>query len=715
MNITGCEDKAENKSAKGTWDRVWNLLWNSPWNNPYPYEPPESNTLYFSFSERPKHLDPARSYSAAEAAFIGQIYEPPLQYHYLKRPFVLEPLTAVEMPEIKFFNKQGEIQSTNLNKDEIVYTEYTIKIKPGIYYQPHPAFAKNEAGLYRYHHLSAKELKDYSVLSDFKYTGTRELVADDYVYQLKRLAEPSLNSPIFGLMSKYIVGLTELQNRLLEEKSFDQELDLRAYSLAGVEVIDKYTYRIRINGHYPQFRFWLAMPFFAPIPWEAAVFYAQPGLQKHNISLDWYPVGTGPFMMTENNPDRRIILVRNPNFRGETFPSEGTDEDRASGLLEDAGESIPFLDRVVYTLEREGIPFWNKFLQGYYDISPISADNFGTAIQLSPYGGLMLTNELRKKDMRLQTSVSAYVYGWAFNMLDPVVGGDSLRARNLRKAISLVFDIKEYIAIFMNGRGERAYGPIPTDIFGWESQRSNPDIDTSSKNIEREKNIAKAKALLKEAGIKPGLTIYVDTIISGEPDEIAQHNWLREQFDKIGLQLIVRGTQFNRFQDVVRQGSAQIFPWGWYADYPDPENFLFLFYGPNGAARFGGENTSNYNNPDYDKLFEKMRALPDGPERFQVIQQMIKILQEDTPWIWGFYPKSFALYQGWTRITKPGGMAINTLKYFKVNPALRAEQQLRWNKPKHWPLLFLLAILILMGVYLFYRYWQAQTRIRGRA
>lgn len=737
-------------------------------------------TLYSSFSERPKHLDPAVSYTLSEAAILSQIYEPPLQYHYLKRPYTLEPLTASALPEVTYFSAAGQRLPQTASQDEIAYSEYLITIKPGIVFQAHPAFVKDKDGQYRYLQLSEKEASRYRTLADFKETATRELTAEDYVYQIKRLAEPSLNSPIYGLMSKHIEGLTELRETLIlerqqkEKKALENgmevtrlETDLRAYKLSGAEALDKYRYRIRIRGKYPQFRFWLAMNFFAPIPWEVALFYAQPGLQRHNISLDWYPVGTGPFQLTENNPERRMTLLKNPNYREEYFPSQVSKEtdNEAKGSLEkshqrknsqgyddqekgneallvDAGKRLPLIDKVVFSLERESIPFWNKFLQGYYDVSPIASDNFSSAIRLNAEGKLVVTQNLLEKNIRLTTSVSPNVFYWGFNMLDKTVGGDTVQARKLRQAITLSFDVEEFISIFLNGRGVLAKGPIPPDIFGYETQLLNQENENvkqktfnvtevtekgnqdqnqniqmnpvQHKNLRKEK-IEKAKKLLKEAGYARGTPIYLDIMASGEPDEIAIHAWLKEQFEKIGLKLIIRGTSYNRFQDKILQGDTQMFFLGWTADYPDPENFLFLFYGPNAAVSSGGENKTNYSNPEYDRLFEKMRLLENGPERLALIAEMIQILQRDTPWIWGFYPKSFVLYQGWTRVTKPSTVINNNLKYFNIYPEIREKSRRLWNQPLLWPLTVFIVFLVFVVLFGFFRYrHQTQTKIRER-
>lgn len=632
---------------------------------------------------------------------MAQVYEPPLQYHYLKRPYVLEPLTASQLPEVRYYDSQGKPLPSDAKEDLIDRSEYLIRIKPGILYQPHPAFAKNDQGEYRYLNLSIKEASHYRVFADFKEVGTRELIAEDYVYQIKRLADPAVSSPIFGLMSRYIIGLQTLRDTLKQNKLISNETDLRNYQLQGVELVDRYTYKIILKGKYPQFRFWLAMAFFAPMPWEAVQFYAQPGFMAHNISLDWYPVGTGPYMLVENNPNRRMVLLRNPNYHFDTYPNEGSESDEEKGLLVDRGKQLPFVDKAIFSLEREQIPYWNKFLQGYYDLSGISPDNFTSAISFSPEGNARLTENLQKKGIRLRTAISNDMWYWGFNMLDETVGGNSERARKLRQAIRMAFDIEEYIHIFTNGRGIPARGPLPPEVFGFEVQ---PPL--------KAKNLIDAKKLLQEAGYTKDITLYMDSIMGGDPDEITLFAWMKDQFAKLNIQLIIRGSDYNRFQDKLKQGTTQIFFFGWSSDYPDPENFLFLLYGPNGSAQFGGENTVNYSNPEFDKLFEKMRVMPDGAERLSLIRRMIEILHRDSPWIFGFSTKSFILSQEWMRIGKQSNLINNTLKYAKVNPVLRAKDRSEWNKPLLWPLWGLIILALMLTGLIIFRLWQKQYLTR---
>lgn len=683
------------------------------WNNPYAAADTGKNILYNVFSERPKHLDPVQSYSSNEIQFTAQIYEPPLQYHYLKRPFVLIPATAKEIPIVKYFDSEDNQLSSDALSADIAYSVYEISIKLGIFFQPHPAFAKNEQGDWLYHNVSNQELTSIFKLSDFSQTSTRELTAEDYVYQIKRLAHPRLHSPIYGLMADYIVGLrdyaTVLRQADLEQSEGKAYLDLRDYPLEGLQVIDTYTYQIKIRGKYPQFIYWLAMPFFAPIPWEADRFYSQNGLIQKNITLDWYPIGTGPYMLTENNPNLRMVLEKNPNFHGEYYPTEGMPGDEENGLLMDAGKELPFVDKIIYTREKESIPRWNKFLQGYYDATGIGSDSFDQAVQLVGQGGeATVTEEMAAQGIRLETTVAVSTYYMGFNMLDPIVGGGNERqresARKLRQAISIVVDYEEFISIFANGRGLPAQSPIAPGIAGYRDGKEgiNPVVYDWINGQPQRKSIQVAKALLAEAGYPNGvdrktgapLILYFDVTARSSEDR-SKLDWMRKQFQKLNIQLVVRSTDYNRFQDKIRKGNAQIFEWGWNADYPDPENFLFLLYGPQRKVGNSGENAANYDNTEYNQLFEEMKNMEDGPRRQQIIDRMLEILRYDAPWLWGYHPKDYGLYHSWYQNVKPNRISNNNLKYFKIDAELRDRKRNEWNDPVLWPMALMLIMLII--------------------
>jgi oligopeptide transport system substrate-binding protein len=653
------------------------------WNDPYPAAERDANILYAAFVQRPKHLDPVQSYTEDEARFTQQVYEPPLQYHYLKRPYELIPLTATEVPEPRL-------------TDGGRYTVYEIRIRPGIRYQPHPAFVQEN------HALAAGRIA--RLKSPYELVlGTRELVAADYVYQIKRLAHPRLHSPIFGLMAEYIVGLGRFAEELRQADRKDGWLDLRQYRLQGVEEVDRYTYRVTLNGSYPQFAYWLAMPFFAPVPWEAEKFFHQAGMAERNFGLDWWPVGTGPYMLTENNPNTRMVLERNPNFRGEPYPHEGEPQDAMAGLLADAGRTMPFIDRLVYSREKEGIPYWNKFLQGYYDTSGIGSDQFDQAVRMAVEGEAALTAEMQERGIALNTSAATTIIYLGFNGLDAVVGGDSERSRKLRRAISIAVDMEEYLAIFANGRGLVAHGPLAPGIFGWREGEEgiNPVTHVWRAGKAERRPLDEAKRLLGEAGYPGGrdaktgraLVLYLDTVARG-PGDKARLDWWRKQFNKLSVQLEVRETDWNRFQEKIRNGSQQLFILGWVADYPDPENFMFLLHGPQSRAKRQGENSANYANPEFDALFERMKNMPNSPERQRIVDRMTDIARADAPWVWGFHPKEFNLSHGWLSNVKPNNMARNGMKYLRLDVEKRAALRREWNRPVLWPLALILAALV---------------------
>ncbi len=695
-----------------------------PWNDPYPAGQGLTNTVYSSFDERPKHLDPVRSYSANEYAFLAQIYEPPLQYHLLLRPYQLVPLSALEVPVAQYFDAAGNPLPADAPLASIAYSDYLIRLRPDLRFQPHPAFALNAAGDPRYLRLTERDLDGINRLADFPQTGTRAVTADDFAHQIKRLAAPWLHSPIAGVMQEHIQGFKDLSERLalIEDKDPIARVQaLREARLSGVEVVDPHSVRIRINGKYPQFTYWLAMPFFAPMPWEAEVFYAQPGMKERNIVLDWYPVGTGPFMLTENNPNLRMVLARNPNFWGEPYPTEGMPGDREAGLLADAGRPMPLVDQAIYSLEKEDIPRWNKFLQGYFDSSGVPSDSFDQAVRFGGDGGPQLTDEMQDKGIDLLTSVETSIFYMGFNMLDPVVGGYTEPARLLRQAISIAVDYEEFVSIFANGRGLIAQGPLPPGIFGHREGEAgiNPIVYEWRDGRSVRRGLDQALALMEQAGFPGGrdpktgraLSINYEAVATG-PDDKARLTWIRKQFEKLGIDLVIRSTDYNRFQEKMRNGTGQVYMWGWNADYPDPENFFFLLYGPNGKVKHQGENASNYSNPEFDRLFDQMKFMPDGPERQAVVDQMVEIARRDAPWAWGFYPKAFSLHHQWLHNASPNSMANNTLKYRRIDAELRERLRAKWNPPILWPLgaiLGLILILVLPAL------WMVRRRERSTA
>ena len=694
-------------------------------NEPVPHALLAQNVLLSSYQESPKYLDSTSSYSNNETPWTYAVYEPPLKYHYLKRPYELVPRTLTEMPTIKFVGKDGRQVNADTPADQIAESVFELKIEPGILYQPHPAFAKTEGGQHRYLALKESELEGKRRPYDFEFMGTRELMAEDYAYAIKRLATPRIKSPSFGFLSEKIVGLAEygkkikaFNEKLKEGKSAKEIgpfghlpwLDFRVHDLPGIEVVDKHTLKIRVVGKYPQFKYWLAMTFFAPVPWEVDAFYAQAGMSRRNLNADTWPVGTGPFMLTEYIPNSRMELARNPNYRGVPYPCEGEEGDREKGLLDDCGKKTPFLDKVVSVIEKEGTSVSTKFIQGYYDIPQLERGEPGIGYQVSIQDGTGQAKELMARKIQLPSTIQVGFWHFGFNWLDPVVGlgktpEDKIRNKKLRQALAIAFDFEEYVSIFEDNRAKVNHSVVVPGLFGNNASKPNPVIyDIAADGQYKRKSIDAAKKLLAEAGYPDGrdaktgkpLVLNYDTQGVG-PGYKARLDWVAKQFAKLNIQIEIRNTDYNRFQDKMRKGAAQFFFWGWLADYPDPENFLFLLYGPNSKAKFDGENSSNFMHAEYDQLFDRMKDLEDTPERAAIIGRMINIMQDELPMLYGWSEEFGGAYHQWVGNGKPSNIVRDNIPYMKVDPELRIAKIKEWNQAIVWPLFALPLILLMLS------------------
>ena len=445
----------------------------------------------------------------------------------------------------------------------------------------------------------------------------------------------------------------------------------------------------------------MAMTFMSPVPWEADAFYAQPGMAAHGLSLDHWPVGTGPYMMAESVQDTRHVMKRNPNYRGEPYPCEGVETDRTNGLLADCGKKTPFIDTLVSVIEKEGVPLRAKFRQGYYDIPRIERTDDGLEFLVEMDDSADVRRDYTARGFQLPKFADVTSWYLGFNMLDPVIGqGDTPerqeKNRKLRQAISIAIDWEEYSRIFPKSAGETAMGPLPDGVFGSRhGQPQSVNVVTHRLDGARvvRRPVADAKKLLAEAGYPDGrdavsgrpLVLNYDYYSQPTPEVKSQLDWMVKQFAKIDVQLEIRATDNNQFQDKVRQGKHQIFWSGWLADYPDAENFLFLLYGPNAKSKSDGENTANYANPEYDRLFAQLKGVDDGPEKQALIDRMTAIVQQDAPWSFGYFPYSSGAFQSWVHNAKPAVLVRDMARYYRIDAAERARRQAEWNRPVWWP------------------------------
>jgi len=648
-------------------------------NNPYPSADEDRKILYTSFQEAPRTLDPAVAYTTSSSVITGNVFDTLLEYHYRKRPYELIPGLARQVPEGRA-NADGTVN-------------YRFELRAGVEFHEDPCFPPNAA-------LGGRR--------------TRHVTSADIAFQLMRIADPAINSPVRSNFSQ-VVGFAAFSKRLAEKRKLDPSFDGRPADaqyaevggIAGIRTPERNTLEIVLTHADPKILYWFAMPFTTPLPKETVAYYD--GNQGRARLAD-HPIGTGPFILTIYEKQFRMILDRNPHWWGladskapaVVLPVEGDPEDVSSGTIDKAylGRPAPFLSRVEFRREREGIPRFNKFLQGYYDYGGIIKESFDAVIQNDRLSPLM-----RARGMRLDKSVEPSIFYIGFNMDDPTVGrAGGERSRKLRQAMSLVIDVKQYLELFLNGRGVPAQSLLPPGLYGYNRDYRNPF---------RKVDIDKARGLLKEAGYAGGidpatgqpLRLTFDTGNTTTAGKL-QYQFFINAWRQLGLDVELAATNYNQFQDKVRKGSYQIFTWGWIADYPDPENFLFLLQGAKARSNGNGPNTANFKDPDYDRLYDAMKNRTNDAERGRIIAEMLKILERRRPWIELYHREAYELSHGWLKNAKPTGLFSTPFKYLDVDATARAKSRLAWNQPVVWPayvLLILAFAAIAPGIVTFYR------------
>jgi len=470
----------------------------------------------------------------------------------------------------------------------------------------------------------------------------RDVTAQDFIYSFMRIADPKINSGGFWIFDGKIKGLNEWRDKNKDAANVDY-----ASIPDGLKALDDSTLQITLVNPYPQLLFVLAMSYGAVVPREV--------VEKLGKDFGNNPVGTGPYILDRWMRGSKISYVRNPNYAHSTYPTEAEEGDDPA-LLADAGKKLPLMDRIELSIFTESQPLWLNFLSGQLDRAGIPKDNFESVIDTG-------TNNLKKefvdKGMVLSIAPSPDVTYTAFNMLDPFI---KKAGPKFRQAIALAGDTKDTLKVFYNNRGIPAHTPVPPGLAGYDENFINPY---------QRFDLEAAKKLLAEAGYPGGKGV---PVLQYEIGQGAESRQMAEDFqrrmDKLGIKIQINVNQFSELLSKIDQKKAMMWGVAWGADYPDAENFLQLLYGPNAAP---GPNGANYNNPEYNKLFEQMRYMQDSPERRQIIRRMMEIFATDMPWLPGIHRVTYGLSQKWLQNYKPGFMGGHIGKFLRVNDDLKGK------------------------------------------
>jgi oligopeptide transport system substrate-binding protein len=597
---------------------------------------------YGGMNEDVRSLDPQVAYDQMSKTVLECVYDTLLEYHPLKTdPYELIPGLLETLPK-RISNPDGSMT-------------YECRLKQGIFYHDDPCFPDGKG---------------------------REMTARDLEFAWKRLCDPKVECPVFSSLAEFIVGFADAFAEAKASGTFDYSKPLR-----GVEVLDRYSFRVHLTKPYPQLRYWMAMPFLTPVAPEAVNYYdgkehrdERTGKTVVRQQFKWHPVATGPFKLQEYVPGQRFRLVRNDNYRTVAFPTEGWSAERAAICAPLAGKQLPLVDEVQLTIFREQLPMWLLTRQGYLDRVGVGKDAFNsvvtTARELSP--------KYLERGMRLEKDVELSTFWICMNLQDPVLGPN----KKLRQALSCSFDAKGWIDIFYNGVPTVAAQLIPPGIFGYRKDFKNPYGF----------NLEKGRQLMVEAGYPNGIDPKTGKPLELTLDATGGGSWERQSLEyekqcleRLGVRIRVNENTFPRQSEKLDQGNYQLGAAGWGADYPDPENYYFLFYSKNFPT--AGSNWTRFSNPDFDRLYEQMAAMEDGPERLAIAHQMNEIIAEECPVIFNFNKAYFVIVQPFAPRTHANMMMEGGVKYAVGDPVLRAQKQREWNPKPKWPI-----ALVLVGV-----------------
>ncbi|MBI5259364.1 MAG: bicyclomycin resistance protein [Burkholderiales bacterium] len=531
---------------------------------------PRTLRLALAATETP--FDPPQTDSSLYTAqVIGSIFESPLGYDYLARPARLRPVTAAAMPEVS-----------------ADFRQFTLRIRPGILFDDDPAFGGRP----------------------------RELTAADYVYSFKRFYDPrwkSADLPLFE--NAQLLGLPALRERCLAERrpfDYDTEVD-------GLHAPDRYTLRIRLAEPDPRFAYLLAQP-------AVTGAVAREVVERYGDDIGAHPVGTGAYRLATWRRGSRVVLERAPRFRGEVYAGVPADTPLARQIADELrGQRLPLIDRIEFNIIEEQQPRWLAFVNRELDLLEVPGSFGKLAVpngQLAPY--------LRKQGVRLQLSPMPDMSMSYFNCTDPLVGGNTPDKVALRRAIALAHDGAAWIRLVRGGLAVPAQSPVPPFTHGH---------DPAYRSEMSEHDPARARALLdlygyhdrdgdgwRETPAGQPLVLRIASLsdtAARDGNEVWQRSLaavgLRARFEPAGWSELLRRS---------RAGALMIWGYALTAATPDGGSYLGLAYGPNA----GDANDARFALPAFDRLYERQRRLPDGPERDALMREAKNLMVAYMPY-----------------------------------------------------------------------------------
>jgi len=676
---------------------------------------------YDSYGAAVKSIDPATCGDTTSAMIQANFYEGLYTYHLLKRdPLVVVPQLAADMPQISAdgltytirlkagvkysrnacfgTEKDGQFKTRTVRAEDFVLA---LKRCADYHIQTGLSWAflsKRVRGLDEFRAKCQgipEELKEaFEAIDASREAGRSESTPKDVKEAAERVAKwvrglypaPGVEDAFTKIAAWVKAPKAEMPSDVKEAFAAADEWrkgmggykagDFSRYDLPveGLRSLDELTLQIRLREGFPQFTYVLAMSVYAPIPREAIEYWLardkgdQPiPVQRRSTEFkaSEQVVGTGAYLLNIFERKHKIVLVRNPEFREDYYPTAGAPGDKEAGLLADAGKRVPFIDVLEYDFMPEAYSTWMRFLAKQTDAAGIPRETFEFIVTPDQE----LAAEWKKRHIYMRKAWSPSVYWIVFNMEDKVLG----TSKSLRQALCLAFDVENYIKVLRSGRAKRAVNILPSnfpknypahDLAG-PGPYYGLDLDAARKKLEEAKKELAAAGLLKNGEI-PKLTFDMG---DRTPRASSFGEFVRQQFRKVGVEVKVIYNDWPTLQSKVHNKQSQMYTMGWHADYPDAENFLQLFYSPNIEK---GTNNSNYSRPEFDRLYERIRTMADSPERTKLCAEMVNMISQDCPVLLLTEPLGFVLIYDWVSNVKPHPIGYGFAKYRRIDPERRA-------------------------------------------
>ncbi|MEO1008915.1 MAG: ABC transporter substrate-binding protein [Planctomycetota bacterium] len=550
----------------------------------------------------PNTLDPAAGSTTYDNMACSQVYETLMTVSYAD-PNQLEPLLVAEMPTSYVDDQGRKVWKFRLREDA--------------------AFHDDEC---------------------FPSGQGRPVTTDDVFYSWKRLADRKASEgKNWWLLKDTIVGFDEFKAVQDNRETFDYDAPIE-----GLRKLSDTEFEVVLKE--PVYRFiWVLQMFQTSIvPREAVEHYGK--------DFSGNPVGTGPFVFEEWRPKQSFTVVRNPEYRTAYYPSDGwSSEDESRGLAEPAGQRIPFVDRLEFSMYVEDNPLWLKFDQGELAYIELPYDFFESAFNKRTK---RLNRDLRRRDVSYVVEPQLDFIFRAFNMEDELVGGYTDDKIALRRALALAVDLDEFNNTFYQGLCSVYDGPIPPGLDGHPS-------DGNAATSYRGPNLELAREYLAQAGYPDGEGLPPIKFYTSRSDvNSRQTAMLKRQLGAINVRVEEYLVDFPDLIGTVNRRAAPMFGFAWASDYPDAENNLALFYSPNSAP---GSNHSNYNRPEFDALYDEARLMEPGPERTAKYVQMRDMVINDVPFIGSLARNRYFLINPHVRNAKPTQRHWSWFKYLDTD------------------------------------------------